>query len=96
MLESKLQSEIVKYLRHKGAYVIKTKPGAGTPTGCPDIIFLFEGAWAAIEVKADAKSKFQPGQLATIEHLSAWSPFVWIAHPFSWPGIKLDLEKNFF
>lgn len=94
--EAKLQSSIIRYLKSKGAYVVKTKPGMGTPVGCPDIVFLYEGAWGVIEVKASPKARFQPGQQATIQKLADWSPFVFIAHPFSWPDIKDFLDKNFF
>lgn len=95
-MESKLQSEIVKWLKGKGAYVIKTHPGMGTPTGCPDIIFLFEGAWGAIEVKARAKAPWGVGQEATLNHLNKWSPFVWKAYPENWLEIKAQLLKQFF
>lgn len=40
--EASLQSKIIKHLEKKGAYVIKTG-GLGTPSGCPDIIGLFDG-----------------------------------------------------
>lgn len=95
-VEGKLQSEIIKWLKSKGAYVIKCKSGPGVPVGCPDIIFLFEGAWGSIEVKAGKTSKFQPGQRATIARLSNWSPFVYVAIPENWPTIKSELTTLFF
>lgn len=94
--ESKLQSQIIKFLKSKGAYVIKTKPGPGVPVGCLDIVFLYEGAWGVIEVKADESSRYQPGQEATIARLSAWSPFVYTAHPGNWPQIEKELLLLFF
>lgn len=95
-MESKLQAEIIKWLKSKGAYVIKTKPQPGTPVGCPDIIFLFEGAWGAIECKASKTAKFQPGQKATLERLRDWCPFVYVAYPANWPDIMKDLLDRFF
>jgi len=68
-MEKALQTTIIKFLKAQGAYVIKTKPGMGTPTGCPDIIFLYEGAYGAIEVKAAANSPWQPGQEMTLTRL---------------------------
>lgn len=95
-MEAKLQTQILRWLKSKGAYVIKTKPGPGTPVGCPDIVFLYEGAWGVIEVKADAKSPFRPGQRATLDRLDDWSPFVYIAYPEIWPQIKDELTVTFF
>lgn len=95
-MESKIQSVIIKWIKSKGAYVIKTKPGPGVPVGCPDVVFLYEGAWGVIEVKADAKSKFQPGQTDTLNRLSEWSPFVWVVNPDNWAYVKEELEKSFF
>jgi Holliday junction resolvase len=92
MKESKLQAEVIKYLKHKGCYVIKTQPGMGTPTGCPDIIALIEGAWIAIEVKAECNSPFQPLQKETIEKLSQWS-YAKVVHSKNWPEIKKELEE---
>lgn len=94
--EKKLQSEIIKFLKEHKAYVIKTQAGPGTPVGCPDIIFLFEGAWGAIEVKAARDSKYRVGQQATLGHLGKWSPFVWTAYPENWPEIKDFLIRHFF
>lgn len=95
-MESKLQSKIIKWLKDKGAYVIKTKPGMGTPTGCPDVIFLFENTWGAIEVKASRQSKYGMGQRATLAHLGEWTPFVYTANPENWPEVKANLELHFF
>jgi len=95
-METKLQGDIIKWLRSRGAYVIKTRPGPGTPKGCPDIIFLFEGAWGAIEVKARKTAKFQQGQELTINRFSDWSSFIYVAHPENWPNIKDELTKLFF
>lgn len=90
-VESELQSKVVKYLRSKGCYVIKTRPGVGTPHGCPDIIALLEGMWLAIEVKASAKSVFQPLQLDTIKKLDNWS-YAKVVHSGNWNEIQKQLE----
>lgn len=90
--ETNLQSTITKYLRGRGCYVLKTRPGVGTPDGCPDIIFLYEGFWGAIEVKGAPKSKWQPLQKETLIKLDAWS---WAKRvdPTNWPTIRLELEN---
>jgi Holliday junction resolvase len=95
-MERKLQTEVIKFLKGKGAYVIKTRPGMGTPTGCPDIIFMFEGAWGAIEVKASRTSRWQSGQEATLARLNTWCPFAWKVYPENWGKIKQILLTHFF
>lgn len=91
MSESKLQSEIIRYLKQKGCYVIKTKPGPGIPTGCPDIIFLLDGFWGALEVKASPMAGYQPLQMETLLRFNEWS---WARRvdPKSWPDAKRELE----
>lgn len=91
MKESKLQTQVIKFLKSKGCYVIKTQPGAGIPVGCPDIIALFEGCWLAIECKADAKSSYQPLQEETLEKLDEWS-YAKMICPQNWSIIKQELE----
>lgn len=95
-VESKLQAEIIKFLKARGVYIINTRPQPGTPTGCPDIIGLYGGAWLAIEVKASLKSGFRPGQRQTLARFSDWSPFVYVAYPENWPEIKAGLLHSFF
>lgn len=91
MTESNLQTTIIKYLKEKGCYVIKTRPGAGTPDGCPDIIALSGGLWLAIEVKSSERSKYQPLQRETLDKLDSWS---WAkrVQPENWLTIKHELE----
>lgn len=91
MTESQLQTKIIKYLKGRGCYVIKTKPGVGTPVGCPDIIALCGGLWFAIEVKNTSKSKFQPLQKDTIERLNNWS-WAKVVTNDNWLEVKAELE----
>lgn len=95
-MEKKIQSEVVKWLKNRGAYVIKTRPGAGTPVGCPDIIFLYENVWGAIECKASAHAVFQPGQDYTLKTLCDLSKFVYVVHPENWPYVSEILSRDFF
>lgn len=90
--ESDLQSKIIKYLKGKGCYVIKTKAGVGTPVGCPDIICLCGGLWFAIEVKGSPTAPYQALQKETLEKLDEWS---WAKRidPSNWPAVKQELEQ---
>lgn len=78
-METKLQTKLIKYLKKKGCYVIKTKPGPGTPVGCPDVLALLEGFWAAFEIKAYPNSRFRPLQQETVDKFDNWS-FARVVH----------------
>lgn len=95
-METKLQNDIAKWLRGNGAYVIITHPGFGTRSGTPDILFLFEGAWGAVEVKRSEKAPFRPGQQHILQKLKEWCPFVYVAYPENWSIIKDELTARFF
>ena len=90
--EATHQTNVIKYLKSKGCYVIKTKPGAGTPKACPDVVFFKEGLWGMIECKASKTAKSQPGQDATIKKMDDWS---WArkSYPAVWPAIRAELEE---
>jgi len=91
-MEGKIQAKLIKFLKKRGCYVIKTKPGPGTPVGCPDIIALYEGLWIAIEVKARKNSPYQPLQKETLDKLSAWS-LVYVVHEENYDEVIIELER---
>jgi Holliday junction resolvase len=85
--------KIIKWLRAKGCYVLKTSPGAGTPVGCPDIIALLDGGgWVALECKASQTAKFQPLQQVTIAKLNDMF-YSRAVYPENWDEIKFELEQ---
>lgn len=94
-IESKLQSDIISWLKINGVYVIKAKAGPGVPVGCPDIIGLYRNKWLAIEVKADERAPFQPGQKLTLQSLKLGNNFIYVAYPENWPMIKEELAAVF-
>lgn len=91
MSEADLQAKIIKWLKAQGVYVIKTKPGPGTPVGCPDIIGLYKDLWLAIEVKKGEDAPFQPGQQYTLDLLRKMNPWVYVANPENWETIREEL-----
>lgn len=95
-MEKKLQSEIIKWLKSMGAYVIKVRAAPGVPVGCPDVIALYQDRWCVIEVKADENSRMQPGQQATLDWLGGQNPYVYKCWPEIWPIIKSQLQRDFF
>jgi len=91
--ESSFQKKIATWLRQKGCYVLTTTVNAGIPVGCPDIIALIPGGgWLALEVKKDAKSRFQPLQKETIAKLDGMY-YSKAVYPENWDEIKLELEQ---
>lgn len=89
--ESSLQSNIRKYLKSKGCYVLVLKPQPGIPDGMTDILFLLEGFWGGIEVKDSPTAKYQPLQKETIEKFNQWS---WAKRvdPTNWLEVREELE----
>ena len=91
-MERQVQEKLIKYLKSKGCYVIKTKPGPGTPVGCPDVLALYEGFWAAFECKASESAKFRPLQEATLAKFSVWS-FARKVYPENLDSVIQELES---
>lgn len=91
-METKTQERLIRHLKKRGCYVIKTKPGPGTPVGCPDVIALYEGFWAAFEVKARKTAKFQPLQKDTIAKFENWS-FARVIYPENYDEVIGALDK---
>lgn len=91
-LEGKLQRTILKFLKSKGCFVMKTTPGGGVPTGTADIFFCKEGFYGWIEVKKAKNAAHQPGQDQFIAKMDGWSwaAFVW---PENWSEISHELEE---
>lgn len=89
--EARTQKQLIKYLQKKGCYVIKTKPGVGTPTGCPDVFAFLEGWWGAFEVKSSAKARWQPLQKETLARLEDWS-FARMVCPENIDAVIVELE----
>lgn len=96
-MEKRLQTKIIKFLKERGVYVIKTRPMPGIPTACPDIIGLFGSKHTEIEVKASEYAPYRPGQLATLDYLRrSGAEYVYAAYPENWEEIKADLVDRFF
>jgi Holliday junction resolvase len=91
-MEGKTQAQLIKFLKSKGCFVLKTRPGPGVPTGCPDVIFMLEGFWGAIEVKADSKSPYRPLQKETLAKFDRWS-YGRTIHSENYNEVIAELER---
>jgi Holliday junction resolvase len=89
--EKKLQTEVIKYLKHKGCYVAKMQPGPGVPIGTSDIFFCLEGFYGWLECKASKTAKFQPLQPEFLSKMDGWS-WAKAVYPENWDKIKSELE----
>lgn len=89
--EASLQAKLIKFLKSRDCYIIKTQPGPGVPVGCPDIIFLYRGFWGGLEVKKSESAAYQPLQKLTIEklHKMSWCKAV---YPENIDDIILELN----
>lgn len=92
MKEADFQKNVIKWLRSQGCMVFKMQQNATTRLATPDIIFLKEGFWGAIECKAAKNSKFQPGQKEMVAKMNDMSWAV-VAYPGNWPAIRKELEE---
>lgn len=91
MSESKLQAQIIRWLRDQGFFVIKCQvPPA--PMGCPDIFAVYESWWLGLEIKASKKSRKQVLQLETVEKLDDWSYCKFVSVD-NWLEIKQEIEQ---
>ena len=50
-VESKIQDEIIRYLRGRGAYVYNTPGSASSAKGTSDLLVCYRGRFVGIEVK---------------------------------------------
>ncbi len=80
--ESALQSSIIKELEHQypGAVVLKTDPSY--IQGFPDLLFLQNNFWAALEVKRAQFSPHRPNQGYWVDRLDrlSFSRFIYPAN----------------
>ena len=91
-LEGKLQQEIIKFLKSKGCFVMKTTPGGGVPTGTADIFFCIDAFYGWIEVKKAKNATHQPGQDQFIQKMDNWS-WAKFVNPSNWEEVKAELSQ---
>jgi len=80
MAERDYQSSLIKKLERMlpGCFILKNDPGY--LQGVPDLLILYGGRWAMLEVKANAKAKVQVNQPYYVDLLNSMS-FAAFIHP---------------
>ena len=94
MLESKFKRKLIEELEHRFIGCIILHNDANMIQGFPDMLVLFKNRWAALEVKKNKNSRFQPNQEYYLDLLDGMSYASAV-----WPEIKeevLDELEIFF
>lgn len=90
-MEKQLQRDIIRFLRGRGAYVMKND--ATYRQGVPDLSFWHSDLNGFIEVKASSSSPYQPLQKATIAKLQDMGIFCEVIHRENWEQWKTKFEQ---
>lgn len=89
-MESKLQANIIRYLKSKGGFIL-TINGA-TLKGIPDILCLFNGKLLAIEVKLPNKKPTKL-QLSMIDKLNQAGAIAYVENDLQFNKTKEIVES---
>lgn len=90
MAEKQLQSEIIRFLQDRGAYVLKND--ATYRKGCPDLSFWHPELSGMLEIKDHENSPYQPLQEPTIQKLRDMGVFCEVIHNENWQEWKTKLD----
>lgn len=91
--ESKLQKDLVNWLKKQGCIVLVLTPGTTIPTGFPDVLFLYKNTWGVLEAKRHSNSSYRPLQKAQLKRLGEMSYARSIDHE-NYQEILLELLDN--
>ena len=94
MTENQYQAKVIKKLKRlfPGCVVVKTD--SGYQQGSTDLLLLFKQFWAALEVKASAKSREQPNQRYFVKKLNGMS-FAAFIYPENEAEVLSALQQAF-
>lgn len=94
MLESKYQAELIKKIRRllPGCVILKNDPTY--LQGVPDILILYGGQWAMLEVKRSGDHAIQPNQEHYVGLLNDMS-FCQFITPETESEVLHDLQQSF-
>ena len=94
MNENVFQAFLIKEIKKRftGAYVIKTDPNY--IQGLPDLLILYKGHWAALEVKKKLTASHQPNQDFYIREMNKMSYATFVA-PENYKEVLDDLQSTF-
>lgn len=93
-LESEFQAPLIKEIEEMFPGCVVLMNDASYIQGIPDITILYQGHWAALEVKADQYSIHQPNQDYYVDMLDDMS-FAAFIYPQNKEAILHDLQLAF-
>lgn len=95
VVERDFQKTVIRWLRAQHCIVLKYQQNATTRAALPDIFFLKDGFWGAIEVKKTKTSPFRPGQREMVAKLDSmsWAKIVWGGKNSNWPEVEEELKE---
>lgn len=94
--ESKFQSQVIKFLKSKGAMTLKYEQNATTHAGVADIVWFYKTKYGFLETKKSKDAPFRPGQKLFLEKMSKWT-FAKAVFPENYDIIKreiMDIIRN--
>lgn len=88
--ERQLKNKIRKMF--PGCHIMK--PDAADVQGVPDILILYNGTWAMLEVKKSAEADLRPNQEHYVQHFDEMSYAAFI-YPENEEDVLRDLQQTF-
>jgi len=94
MRESKYQSDLKKKIRARfpGCHIMKND--SSETQGIPDLLILYKGHWAMLEVKMEEDSSRRPNQDHYVEHFDNMS-FASFINPSNEEDVLYALQSAF-
>lgn len=94
MREAEYQRKLVKKLRDMFPGCSVLENDSAKAQGAPDLLVLFKGFWAMLEVKASARAAVRPNQEHWVKHFNGMS-FASFIFPENEEKVLSDLQSAF-
>ena len=94
MTENQYQAKLIKKLEQLFPGCVIMKNDSGYKQGVPDLLILWEGYWASLEVKPNEHARSRPNQDHYIERLNRMS-FAAYIYPENEEEVLIALQQAF-
>lgn len=91
MREKAFENKVKKYLKDRGAWVLKTWSNGVQRSGIPDLLVCWRGYFMGIELKAE-NGRPSPLQLYEIDEIGKAGGFAIVLYPSGFEEFQLMLE----
>lgn len=89
--EKKFETKVKKYLKSKGAYIVKHHGGYYSARGVPDLLVCYRGLFIALELKSE-KGKLSELQRYNIREISKAGGIATVLYPKDFEEFKGFIE----